>query len=280
MLVPAAILSLVLVPLPNGGCGIPSPSNTTTTGETDDDGDDDGDGNADPDDDEDDDGGDDDGLAPCSAAVAALTPFVTRPDGGCSVVLRVHHETLALLGYHATCAEAPAPTLDEAQARALTECCTSAGTALEPAAGSGPWVLHAAPGTAPDELGGVAVVSRLVAERVLEATIGRGEDTGAIVFPESWVDDTSVLGEGCGTVAMPELVGQDLVEGGALAAERMEAVWGVAGTTALPLAMSVMSELQRVVVIRWPRRIDIDDAGAFEPSTAEYLVVLEGGATQ
>jgi len=253
-------------------CGVPSPANRATTtagtGETGDaDGGVDGNGNADESDDE---GGEPNA---CAAEIAALVPFVTRDDGGCSVVLRIHHETNVPLGYQATCSARPDAALDEAQARALTDCCTSEGEGLEPPEAWAPWVFHAPPGEG-GEVGAVAVVSSSVGARVLEASIARGEGTGELVFPETWIEP-SALGSSCGLPPTPALYGHDLVEGGALSQERLDMLWATAGRTGLPLAMSATGQALRVVVLRYPRTLD-----EFDASTAEYLVVIEGAPTE
>lgn len=265
----AAIPSHRLAPgwLLLAACGLPSPSNsTTTTGDTDGYGDADGEAEGVAEDD------DDAEPVPCEVEIASLVPFVTRPDGGCSVVLRLHHETLEPLGHQATCAARRDDRLDEMQARALTDCCTSAGELLDRPSDAAPWVFLASPGEA-GEPGHVAVVSELVGARVLEASIARDDDgMGDLAFPETWLGPDG-LGSACGPPPLPELRGHDLVEGGPLAEERLDTAWAVVSATALPFAMTVMGQLERVVVIRYPRRID-----PFDASTAEYLVVLEGGA--
>lgn len=265
--VPISACPLVLLPVLIAACGAPSPANTTgtTTGETDA-----LDVGVEAGSEEDDDGlaTDDDGVR-CEAELAGLIPLVTHPDGGCSVLVRVHHETLMILGYQPTCTELPDEPLDEAQARALTECCASAGTALPPPDELGPWVFHAEP--ADDALGHAAIVSSHVGELVFEATIGRGEATGDIVYPEAWLESQG-LGEGCGATPELELTSHDLVEGGALDDERLQQVWGLVGSTALPLAMGVAGELERAIVLRYPRTVS-----DFDASTAEYMVVIESG---
>ena len=247
-------------------CGAPSPSNTTTTtGETDAD---------DASLDESTSGDDGDGLEPmqCEADAAALAPFVTRPDGGCSVLVRVDHETLELLGYQPTCSALRDALLDEAQARELTDCCTSAGTALDSPEDQGLWVFHAPPDDA-EAPGHVAIVSSNVGARLFEASIVRGEGQGEIAFPETWIEPEG-LGS-CGLVPMPELASWDLVEGGPVAEERLREVWDVVGSTALPFAMGVVGQPRQAAVLRYPRRLDA--GAAFDPSTAEYVVIIEGG---
>ena len=263
-------------------CGVPSPSNTTTTtGETDaaegqdeigieaDEGSGDGNGLT-----EEGGEGEDEGQPlDCDAEVDALVSTVTRSDGGCSVLVRVHHETRTILGYQPTCAAVPDEPLDEAQARALTECCGSTGTALAEPEDGGPWVFWAAPGDG--EPGEVSVVSSHVGARIFEASVGQGSATGELSFPEVWAGPQG-LGEGCSAVTTPDPVSYDLVEGGSpLPAERAREVWGVVGSTALPLAMSTVGELRRIVVIRYPRTID-----ELDPSTAEFMVVIEAGVDE
>jgi hypothetical protein len=260
----AAIAGRWLVPcLLVGACGAPRPSqSTTTTGET---------GEADGDGDVDVEAGEDTASLPCELEVAALVPFVSRTDGGCSVVVRLHHETRAQLGHQVTCARWSDDDLDEADARGRTDCCGSAGAALPRTDDAAPWVFHAPPDEA-GAAGHVAVVSALVGERVLEASIARGDGMGELLVPEAWLGPGGI-GSGCGLSPGPTPVGYDLVEGGPLATAHLEAAWAVVSTSALPAAMSVMSELRRVVVLRYPRRVD-----PFDASTAEYLVVLEGEA--
>jgi hypothetical protein len=250
-------------------CGAPSLANTTTTGETDA-----VEAGVDAGSEEEDDDGiatDDDGVQ-CESEIAALIPLVAESEGGCSVLVRVHHETLTILGYQPTCTELPDEALDEAQARTLTECCASAGTAVETPVDMDPWVFHAEPEG--DALGHAAIVSSHVGELVFEATIGRGETPGDITFPEAWAEAQG-LGESCGATPELELSSYDLVEGGAVDDERLREVWSVVGSTALPIAMGVAGELQRVVVLRYPRTVS-----DFDASTAEYMVVLESGRDQ
>lgn len=257
---PLALLPVLIV-----ACGAPSlANNTTTTGETDamdvgvEAGSEEDDGI----------GTDDDGVR-CEAEIAALIPLVGHADGGCSVLVRVHHETLMILGFQPTCTELPEAPLDEEQARALTECCASGGTAFEPPDEMGPWVFHAEPSDA--ALGHAAIVSSHVGELVFEASIGQGETPGDIVFPEAWVEAQD-LGESCSATPELELSSYDLVEGGAIDDARLREVWSVVGSTALPLAMGAAGELQRVIVVRYPRTVD-----DFDASTAEYMLVIEAG---
>lgn len=273
-LVPFSTLSFGL--LLTTACGVPSPANSTgTTGETaaEDAGLDatSADGNG---------VGDDEvGMNPtqCEAEIAALAPFVSRPDGGCSVVLRLSHETLELLGYQTTCSATPDAPLDEKEARARSECCKHAGTALDSSAAPDLWVLYMA---APDDQhpGRVALVSSNVSARIFEGSIGRGHAPGNITFPDDWIEPAG-LGSACGEVPMPPLASWDLASDGApLPEERLHEVWNAVGSTAIPFAMSAVGQPRHAAVLRYPRRLSQGDEGeAFDPSTAEYLVVIEGG---
>lgn len=258
-------------------CGVPSPANSTgtTTGETAaeeagvDEGSGDGNGV------ESDEGGMDPmNPTQCEAEVAALAPFVSRPDGGCSVIVRVSHESLALLGYQTTCSATPEAPLDEEEARALTDCCAHQGTILEDPADPSLRVFYVArEGDAP---GRVALVTNNVNARIFEASMGLGHAAGDIAFPNEWLEPEG-LGFACGEVPMPPLASWDLTSDGAppLPEERLREVWDVVGSTAIPFAMGAVGEPRHAAVLRYPRRFDAE--GAFDPSTTEYLVLIEGG---
>jgi hypothetical protein len=278
-LVPCSTLSfaLALGELLTTACGVPSPANSTgtTTGETaaEEAGLDEasGEGNGV--------GDDEAGVSPtqCEAEIAALAPFVSRPDGGCSVVVRVSHETLALLGYQTTCSATPDAPLDEAEARALSECCKHAGIALDSPAAPDLWVLFMG---APDDqhAGRVALVSSNVSARIFEGSSGHGHAPGDITFPDDWIEPGE-LGSACGEVPMPPLASWDLANDGApLPEDRLREVWDVVGSTAIPFAMSAVGQPRHAAVLRYPRRLTNEGKDdAFDPSTAEYLVVIEGG---
>lgn len=258
----AALTAVMTAVTTATACGIPRPSQSSTTGaET-------GDVTDDAAPSEVPDLGAGDPL--CEAEIAALAPQVTQPGGGCSVVMRLDHETLDPIAFRSFCAPYEDTWIDEADARALTECCGSDGTLLSPPDEQQLWVFHAMPS---DDLGRVAVVSSDAARRLLEATIAWGEGTGEIVFPadDAWLDP-SALGSGCGAVPMPELRSHDLAAGGAITDDRLEDIWSVVGSTALPLAMSTVGQPKRALVLGYPRTM-----GPFDASTAEVVVVLEGG---
>ena len=203
----------------------------------------------------------------CDASMGALAPDVTEEDGGCSVIVRLDHDTLDLVGYHAFCSPYVDTFLDEAGARAMTDCCTAGGMRLNPKDDENLWVFYVPPG----DFGDTAVVTNHIVQRLFEATI-IWDGAGDIQFPDDW-DDPSALGSDCGAVEMPTMVSYDLVEGGtAVDGDTIEAVWDVVGTTALPHAMQTLGDLTRVAILRYPRSV-----GVFDPTTAEYIVVLEGG---
>jgi len=259
------------------GCGIPAPSESTTvTGDTEVDVPTDG---LDDDDDGeptiglDTDGLDTDGLDTdggdvlCQLEIAALTPLVTEPEGGCSVIVRLDHDTLEVLGYRSFCAPYRDLWLDEQAARDLTECCSMAGTVLNLPSETELWVFYVTPG----DFGDVAVVSNHVVQRVFEASIV-WDGMGEIVFPGVWTEP-GALGSDCGTTPMPDsLRSYDLVEGGTIAEDDLGEVWTVVGSSALPFAMNEQGRPLRAAVLRYPRTV-----GVFDPTTAEYVVVLEGG---
>ena len=270
---PLSIRPYALGLLLTTACGVPSPANSTgtTTGETaaEEAGLDEasGDGNGVE--------SDEAGVSPmqCEAEIAALAPFVSRPDGGCSVIVRVSHETLETLGYQTTCSATPDAPLDEAEARELSACCRMQGTALQSPEDEDLWVLYVAPEGKPP--GRVALVSSNVSARIFEASMGHGHAPGDIAFPNEWIEPEG-LGFACGEVPMPPLASWDLTSDGAppLPEERLREVWDVVGSTAIPFAMATVGEPRHAAVLRYPRHFE---AGTFDPSTTEYLVVMEGG---
>ena len=188
---------------------------------------------------------------------------MTQDEGGCSVVVRLDHDTLDLLGYHAHCAPYVDTFLDEDGARALTDCCSEGGTRLNGNDDEYLWVFYVSPG----DFGDVAVVTNHIVRRVFEATI-IWSGTGDIQFPGEW-EEPAALGADCGMAEMPATATYDLVESGEIDAKTVAAVWDVVGSTALPFAMQT---LQRMAILRYPRSV-----GVFNPATAEYVVILEGG---
>lgn len=86
---------------------------------------------------------------------------MTQEEGGCSVIVRLDHDTLDLLGYHADCAPYVDTFLDEDGARALTDCCSEGGMRLNSEDEEYLWVFHVPPG----DFGDVAVVTDHIVQR-------------------------------------------------------------------------------------------------------------------
>ena len=83
--------------------------------------------------------------------------------------------------------------------------------------------------------------------------------------------DKSDLGSGCGPLtALAAVRGFNLV--GSEATPRFPAAADVVFATALPAAFSRWGSVLDVVILLYPRTL-----GAFNPSKAEYVVLLNGG---
>jgi hypothetical protein len=210
------------------------------------------------------------GGAPADCAgIAAEIASQTGLVGTCTAVVRLDYRSLEILAHAFVCGKYATP--DEAMARA-----TASADAVFPYASpagegkllSGPsppdeWVFY----QEPTDFGGAAAVSARSGLTVFAGSIV-WMGTGKIMVPAAW--DTSDLGPGCGQPMGWSARGFDL-SGGQATDHMMEAA-DVVLATALPSAFARWGSLLDVVVLLYPRSV-----GAFDPSTAEYIVLLNAG---
>lgn len=210
----------------------------------------------------------DDASAACASATTAVAAALYKKPQAFSVVVRLAHDTHALLSY-AIVAGAYAH-VDEAAARAASQSATGFGSAGQNLAGADPedaWVFYQSPG----DFGGVGVVST----RTGLAVFGGGivwDGAGDITYPAAW-SPASELASGCpASGGLGSSRGFDLVTGQALSEADVKAATDVVLGTAVPAAVWHGGYAFDTVVLRYPRSV-----GVFDPSSAEWIVIVSGG---
>ena len=211
-----------------------------------------------------------DGANPaCADARRALADTLyAKPVSAFTAIVRLDHDTRALLGY--ALAIGSYARLDEAAARAVAQASTGYGDDGQLLSGPAPedaWVFYESPG----DFGGVGVVSARTGLPVFGGSIvwdGRGD----ITFPSAWSPPAD-LASGCTTTGDSGATrGFDLVSGGALSSTDVDAALGPVRRTALIDAMWERGYVFDSVVLRYPRTV-----GAFDPASAEWIVLVSGG---
>ncbi len=211
-------------------------------------------------------GGASDDCAAISDAIAAAS----KPGGACTTTVRLDYTTKKLLGHRFLCGGYHTPT--EAEARATAQSDAGFGQSGPQIAGSSPkdaFVFFQAAG----DFGGSAAVAAHTGLTVFGgSTVWSG--TGAITYPLDWLP-ASALGPGCGPPPMippPFARGFDLGSGQALPDADVKAALDVVWSTALPLGLVKVAYVFDAVVLLYPRSV-----GAFDPSTAEWIVLVDSG---
>lgn len=205
----------------------------------------------------------------CVAAIAALQAELYAKMGQtCSVVVRLDYQTRAILGYQVFCGNYAAT--DEKAARATAQADTgygASGKMINPAPAEDAYVFYVSPG----DFGGAAVVSKRSGLSVFGGSIvwaGRGD----ITYPKSW-RPAQDLASGCPIVGAPgPLAGYDLVTGNKATTAEIAAAHAEVARTAVPAAFWGGGYLFDVVVLKYARGV-----GAFDPTTAEWIVIVNGG---
>jgi len=207
--------------------------------------------------------------AACAAEIAALQGEIYKTPGqSCTAVVRLDHDSLALLGFELVCGKYAG--VSEAQARAAAFADSGygqAGKMLNAQSPEDAFVFYESPG----DFGGCAAVSARTGLTVFGGSI-IWMGTGQITHPKSW-RAASLLGAGCPAAGgVPKSQGYDLVNGTALAQTDVDKAVAVVLKTAIPGAMWKGGYVFDAVVLRYPRSV-----GAFDPTTAEWIVLVNGG---
>ena len=199
------------------------------------------------------------------AAIAAETGIV----GSCSAVLRLDYETRAILGWQLICGSYGAVTEADARAQAQTDTGYGAsGSMLNAADPEDLFVFYQAPG----DFGGAAVVSARTGLSVFGGSI-IWMGTGDITYPDSW-RAADGLGSDCPAMTRTlDVAEYDLATGStSLPSADVDAAMDVLWQTALPEGMMTSGYLFDAAVVLYARSV-----GAFDPTTAEWIVILNGG---
>ena len=205
------------------------------------------------------------GVDACTAAVASLTQTLTAQPR-CSLLLHFASDG-AVLGWHATCGEAPTEAMYDAQSGLqATSCCVEGGSLLNPDSGS-PFIYHApVMATVP---GGLGVVSNHVGAVLFDATIG-AEGPGTISRPARW-DSPESLGVGIGCPAeaytFPNPRTYHARTGGPLADAAVDQLAAAIGATALPDALAAGVTVDLVAIVGYE--------AMYQSTATTHVAVLE-----
>jgi len=209
------------------------------------------------------------GAASDCAAIAASIARQTQLLGTCTAVVRLDYASLKILGHAFVCGRYAAT--DEATARRTA----SADVAFPYSSPVGEGNLLSGPSSRdqwvflvpPSDFGGVAAVSVHSGLTVFAGSIV-WMGTGSILLPATW--ETSDLGPGCGLPGGWSSRGFNLASGEA--PDRMGDAANVVLGTALPAGFQRWGSVLDVVVLLYPRTL-----GAFDPTAAEYIVLVNAG---
>jgi hypothetical protein len=206
-------------------------------------------------------------AADCEEEIAAIASD-TQIVGSCGAVVRLDYLSRRILGWQLLCGKYSQVTEESAREQAKTDTGFGEGRMLNPAQPEDAYVFYQAPG----DFGGAGVVSA----RTGLSLFGGGivwDGAGDITHPKEW-RSAATLGGDCERFPgdIPAR-GYDLVAGGAeVAAADIEATLEVVRRTALLEGMATSGYVFDAVVILYPRSV-----GAFNPLTAEWIVIVNGG---
>lgn len=211
----------------------------------------------------------DDASGACSPEIQALAAeMYGKPGQSCTVVVRLTHDTRVPLGFQLFCGHYAQTT--EASARGLAQMDSGYGataTMLNPALPTDEYVFFASPG----DFGGAAAVSVRTGVTAFGGSIV-WSGAGDITYPKTWRDPRA-LGSGCpASGGIRSRRGYDLVGGVDLAPALVDAAVATVADTAVPAALWRGGYVFDAVVLRYPRSV-----GQFNPATAEWIVIVNGG---
>lgn len=189
--------------------------------------------------------------------------------GGCTAVVRLDYATLDILSYAFVCGRYAATdetaARNSANAAAVFPYASGAGSGklLTGPSPTDQWVFY----STPSDFGGVAAVSDTTGLTTFAGTIVWA-GTGKILIPASF--SSGDLGKGCDSSSPSSVRGVNLVS--SEADPRMEEAAAIVQSTALRAAFTRLGGVFGIVILAYPRTV-----GAFDASTAEYIVLFDGG---
>jgi len=204
----------------------------------------------------------------CEALRAALQSELYAKIQSCTVVLRLNYNTHALIAHQVICGSYG--PVDEASARETAQADAGYGEMAQLISSSSPedfYVFRQMLG----DFGGTAAVSAKTGKTVFGGSI-IWSGTGEITHPTSWRDPAE-LGQGCGlNDSIPIVQGYDLVQSEALGAQDLQDAMNVVGQTVVIPAFQQGGYIFNAIVMLYPRSV-----GLFNPETAEWIVLVQGG---
>jgi hypothetical protein len=207
-------------------------------------------------------------CADCTDLVDAISQKTSGAGVTCSSVVRLDYETSAILGYAIFCG--PYTSVDEGTARATAQADTGFGQSGWFLSGPTPedeYVFEQPAG----DFGGASAVSALSGLTVFGGSIVWG-GAGAITYPSSW-GPAQDLGSRCPAPApAPPARGFNLDSGNALSMAEVDSALAVVWQTALAGGLWKNAYVFDAVVLLYPPSV-----GAFDPTTAEWVVIVNSG---
>jgi hypothetical protein len=200
----------------------------------------------------------------------AETMAIEMTPGYSTAVLRFDYQSLAPLG-HAFVTYVRGSTATEAQARARASAEVSFPFASAPAGDGkllasaekdGKWLFY----TEPSDFGGVVVVATNGTPLFAGSIVWSG--TGEISLPSSW--STTDFGSGCAPKQMSPAASRTFQLASGVTLDPTPATQAL--QSVLPSIWDTWGGgLSAITVLLYPRTV-----GAFDPSAAEYIVLLDG----
>lgn len=206
-----------------------------------------------------------DALAACNAAASTLEDELYADFGGCTTAVRLDYQSRSLISYAITCGTYNMALESLSRTQAMTDTGFGAtGAMVNPADPYDHFVFL--------ETDGVGVVSAATQLSVFGGAIGDGS-AGDTTYPAMWRPAGELAG-GCppsGGVASTR--GWDLRDATALGDSDVEAaIDAVADTALLDGYWSPVGRAFDATVLLYPRQL-----GPFDPATAEWVVLVNGG---
>lgn len=188
--------------------------------------------------------------------------------GACTATVRLDYASYAIKGWQLACG--PYGQFDDPAARKIAQADTGFGAAGNNIAGMYPkdeYVFYQAPA----DFGGVGVVRRANGLSVFGGSIV-WNGAGDITYPKTW-RPLADLGIGCNSkTSVIGGRGFDLSSGMALSQADVDKALAAVWTTVLADGMWKNSYLFEAMVLMYPRSV-----GSFDPTTAEWIVLLDSG---
>ncbi|MBI4814916.1 MAG: hypothetical protein HY791_01580 [Deltaproteobacteria bacterium] len=208
----------------------------------------------------------DSGQSPCDERARRLAQEIYAHPGAVTAVARFDYSTYEPLGFEIFAG--PYSAISEAEARVRAQTDTGFGTGGGLVGSGDPFVFYQSPG----DFGGVGVVSQRTGLSVFGGEIvwdGRGE----ISYPSSWRPASELRTRCTSSGGLgPSVSGWNLATSSAIQEAELAPVLDRIRETVIPAAIWFGGYVFDTKVILYPRSV-----GAFDPSSAEWIVFVNGG---